>query len=174
MQREEKHICRVFSHTNTDVQITHTQKITLRSQQDKPETQRKRSNSQGRKPKGPRNTRQDGIRNLKWKQGTIISHPWTRQGVGSWRWAKRKVLAAREAAKWSLHPEDQRAVFHQQNLRWADPETPHFHGRTRTPASPGGGEGITCLSDTQNSRLIRKMLVKGKSNLQMNLYGPFV
>lgn len=62
MQREEKHICRVFSHTNTDVQITHTQKITLRSQQDKPEMQRKRSNSQGRKPKGPRNTRQDGIR----------------------------------------------------------------------------------------------------------------
>lgn len=41
-------------------------------------------------------------------------------------------------------------------------------GRTRASTSPEEGKSTTCLSDVQNSRLIQKMLVKGKANYRRN------
>ena len=41
-------------------------------------------------------------------------------------------------------------------------------GRTRASTLPERGKSTTCLSDVHNSRLIQKMLVKGKANYRRN------
>lgn len=60
-------------------------------------------------------------------------------------------------------------------LKMEDPKTPNHTvkvvgegGRTRASTSPEGGKSTTCLSDVQSSRLILKMLVKGKANYRRN------